>query len=258
MSLWTKIPTIWQMAIKQAVSSFCAIVITNLVDPAKIVYSWPWFRHMMVAMFVLTLFNEARYWKNWADDGDPPGPQGGNMRTGRLAGTLAIVVLLFGATLGLGGCNEYKTANATITTIGQIIKVAQTDLPTICATGAITAAECTSVGQGLTGLATLQTQSSTCLTAAGASAKDAAILSCVNTFVAGLASPVELALFHVKDPKIQLQIEVWTTAVSLALNTILGVVGGSPMTPPVLADQPAPSPALHAFAIETGLARYGY
>ena len=59
------------MAIKQAVSASSAIVVTNLVDPEKAVFSWPWFRHMLIAMFFYTLLNEARYWKEWADSSGP-------------------------------------------------------------------------------------------------------------------------------------------------------------------------------------------
>jgi hypothetical protein len=66
-TLWERIPLTWQMAIKQAVSSASAIVLTNIVDPEKTVFSWPWFRHMILAMCLLTLINEARYWKQWAD-----------------------------------------------------------------------------------------------------------------------------------------------------------------------------------------------
>jgi hypothetical protein len=167
-------------------------------------------------------------------------------------------VLIALAAIGLGGCNEYKTATATVTTIGQIVTIAQSDLPAICATGAITAAECTQIGQGLTGITALDTQAGTCLTAAGTSAKNAAILACYNAFATGLTSPAELAFFHVKDPKTQAQIEVWVTAVTLAVNTVLDLVGGSSLAMPVLADQPASRRDLHALARRVGVEGYGY
>jgi hypothetical protein len=62
-----KISPLWQKAIKQAVSSASAVVITNLADQQSAVFSWPWFRHVLIAMFFLTLVNEARYWQEWAN-----------------------------------------------------------------------------------------------------------------------------------------------------------------------------------------------
>jgi hypothetical protein len=67
MGLWSKIPMLWQNAIKQAISAGSAVIITNLADPQTAMFSWPWFRHMLIGMFFLTLLNEARYWKQWAD-----------------------------------------------------------------------------------------------------------------------------------------------------------------------------------------------
>jgi hypothetical protein len=67
------VSNLWVLALKQAVSSASAVVLTNLADPGTVIFSWPWFRHMLIAMFLLTLFNEARYWKEWADN-TPPTP----------------------------------------------------------------------------------------------------------------------------------------------------------------------------------------
>lgn len=68
MNLWAKLSRTWQLAIKQAVSAACAIFLTNVVDPAaNYLFTWPWWKHMLVAMLIFTAINEARYWKTWAD-----------------------------------------------------------------------------------------------------------------------------------------------------------------------------------------------
>jgi hypothetical protein len=66
-----KISPVWRKAGKQAVLSFCAVIITNMADPTSVTFTWPWFRHLLIAMFFLTFFNEAQYWKNWASTEDP-------------------------------------------------------------------------------------------------------------------------------------------------------------------------------------------
>lgn len=66
-SWWANLTPTWRMAIKQFVSALCAVVITNVTDPQSMAFSAAWFRHLGVAMFWLTLVNEARYWQDWAN-----------------------------------------------------------------------------------------------------------------------------------------------------------------------------------------------
>lgn len=58
---------VWKKSLKTLVSSVCAVIMVNFVDPKGVILSLEWFKHVAIACGILVLFNEARYWKNWAD-----------------------------------------------------------------------------------------------------------------------------------------------------------------------------------------------
>lgn len=154
------------------------------------------------------------------------------------------LALLSLSTLTLNGCNATADATNAVNVINQLIKVAQTDLPALCSTNLLTPTECTSVGNGLTGAANLGTQATSCVSAvATAGGKKAAFLSCFNTFSAGLLSPAELTLFRVVNPTAQKTVETWVIAITLAVNGILTIVGGTPAPLPTVASISQPTRA---------------
>jgi hypothetical protein len=62
---------------KSAVSAICGVVLSNFVDVPQALFSWPWFRHVLIAMFFVVAVSEARFWSQWAHSGDdaaPPAP----------------------------------------------------------------------------------------------------------------------------------------------------------------------------------------
>lgn len=155
--------------------------------------------------------------------------------------TTTLSMIMFCAFLGLGliGCSEYKDAVGAVNVIGQIVTIAENDLPALTTTGTFNPTEAISVQNYLQLVGTLNTQTGACLTAAGTSAKAAAISACFSTFSAGLSSPTELALLRVLNPKAQAKVQLWVTAVILAVNSILGAVGSPPaVAPTITAEQP--------------------
>lgn len=64
---WNSLSTTTKKSIATLVRSICAVLITNFADPKDMIFSWTWFRHVWIAIFVLTIFNEARYWQSWSD-----------------------------------------------------------------------------------------------------------------------------------------------------------------------------------------------
>jgi hypothetical protein len=60
-----------KMALKQLVSAISGVVLANVVDPTTQLFTLAWAKHVGIVIFFVTLVNEARYWKSWAD-----GPNG--------------------------------------------------------------------------------------------------------------------------------------------------------------------------------------
>jgi len=58
---------VWKEALKTFVSSVTAVIIVNFTDPKGVTFSKEWFLHVLLAIFTLSVLNEARYWKSWAD-----------------------------------------------------------------------------------------------------------------------------------------------------------------------------------------------
>ena len=218
---------VWKQAFRQAVSSACAVVITNMVDSPTPMFSWPWFRHMLIGMFFLTLLNEARYWKQWADgpdDTNGPNPQGGAMKggiPGRAIGMLAVVVLL---AMSCVGCNPTQSVETALGVVGNVISLAQDDLPSLQVAGVLTAGDVTAAGNWLTGASTLVGQGETCVNVAGGTT--AKISACVSAIGAGLLSPTEQANLRIISPGAQKKVTLYVTAVVLAVNFAASIVKG--------------------------------
>jgi hypothetical protein len=49
------------------VSTVCGTILSNSIDSQTEFFSWKWFRHVTIVALVLIIFNEAKYWKQWAD-----------------------------------------------------------------------------------------------------------------------------------------------------------------------------------------------
>lgn len=50
-----------------ALSTLCGTVLSNSIDPQTAFFSYQWIKHVFLVSFVLIIFNEARYYKQWAD-----------------------------------------------------------------------------------------------------------------------------------------------------------------------------------------------
>jgi hypothetical protein len=66
--------TLMMGAIKSGVSAVTGVILTNLVDVPQALFSWPWFRHVLIAIGFILLATEARFWNQWANSGATPAP----------------------------------------------------------------------------------------------------------------------------------------------------------------------------------------
>jgi hypothetical protein len=251
---------LWKNAGKQAVVSVTSVIIINLADAQTARFSWPWFKHMLIAMAVLTAVNEARYWNQWAggDGGNDSDGQGGLMQAklGKLGGT-AVVLLV--AMLTVAGCNTYQAALNAVNTAGQIFTIAQQDLPALEASGVIPAKDVPAVTGWLNAGIALQGQAKTCVTAAGTSGTKAALGNCLFVFANGLVSPTELANLRLLDKNTQQKVELWATAAVLAADGYCVIEGCTQASPPVITQAAPTAEELHNLRVEAGIPNaYGY
>jgi hypothetical protein len=56
-------------AIKSAVGAATGVILANFVDVPQAIFSWPWFRHVLIATGMVVLVTEARFWNQWAASG---------------------------------------------------------------------------------------------------------------------------------------------------------------------------------------------
>jgi hypothetical protein len=56
-------------AIKSAVGAATGVILANMVDVPQAIFSWPWFRHVLIATGMVVLVTEARFWNQWANSG---------------------------------------------------------------------------------------------------------------------------------------------------------------------------------------------
>jgi hypothetical protein len=65
---------LWSGALKSAVGAITGVILANFVDVPQALFSWPWFRHVLIAAGVVVLVTEARFWNQWANSGATPAP----------------------------------------------------------------------------------------------------------------------------------------------------------------------------------------
>jgi hypothetical protein len=168
----------------------------------------------------------------------------------RKAAMAAVVVVCF----GLGACNAYQTAQRAHDVVAAVIAVAQADLPSLQATGVFSAAEGATVTNYLNVATNLNGQYATCLANANNTTlnKQSKFLSCLSTFAAGLADPQELALLRVMNPKAQQQVQLWITAASVGVSSVIAALGGQAAPTPQVAEAQPKESELRAFADRVG------
>lgn len=169
----------------------------------------------------------------------------------RKAALAAVVAVCF----AFAGCNAYQTAEKAHDIVAAVVAVAQADLPSLTQTGIFSASESAAV-TGYLNLATnLNGQYATCLSNANNSTlnKKSKFLGCLNTFAAGLSDPKELASLRIMNPKAQQQVQLWITAASVGVSSVIAALGGqAPASPQVAQELPAPM-NLRAFAGHAGI-----
>lgn len=170
------------------------------------------------------------------------------------AAILPILIL----SMCLSGCNAYGTASNTASVIGQIIALAQADLPALVTAGVISSSDQTTIQGFLTLGSTLQTQLTSCVNGAHlAGNKKSAFAACFTAFSSGLLSSTELAQLRILSPSAQAKVQLWVTAIVLAVNAVLALTGSTSVAQPAIASTPATSTDLRAFGNRLNLA-YGY
>ena len=162
----------------------------------------------------------------------------------------AALAALLGVCLVFTGCNAYQVAQRAHDIVAGITAVAQADLPSLEATGVFSQQEGVAISNYLALATNLNAQYETCITTANTVTikRSGKFLACLTTFSAGLNDPKELAGFRVMNPKAQQEIQLWLTASTVAINSVIAALGGAPQTVPQVAhNQPARSD-LVAFA----------
>lgn len=136
------------------------------------------------------------------------------------------------------GCNAYQTAQKAHDVVAAVVAVAQADLPSLTATGVFSASESAAVTSYLNLTVNLNEQYQTCLANAQNTIfdKKGKFLACLQVFAQGLSDPKELAQLRVMNPKAQQQVQLWITAASIGVSSVVAALGGQ--------SQPAPQVAL--------------
>lgn len=142
----------------------------------------------------------------------------------------AVVAVCF----GIAGCNAYQTAEKAHDIVGAVVAVAQADLPSLTETGVFTASDSAAVTGYLNLVVNLNGQYATCLSNANDTMlnKKGKFLGCLNAFAAGLSDPKELAQLRVMSPKAQQQVQLWITAASVGVSSVVAALGGQAIPAP--------------------------
>jgi hypothetical protein len=134
----------------------------------------------------------------------------------------------------IAGCNAYQTAQKAHDIVAAVMAVAQADLPSLQQTGVFSASEDAAVANYLNLTVTLNGQYQTCITSANSATlnKKGKFLTCLDTFAQGLSDPKELAALRIMRPKAQQQVQLWITAASVGVSSVIAALGGSPVASP--------------------------
>lgn len=172
----------------------------------------------------------------------------------RKAALAAVVAVCF----VFAGCNAYQKAEKAHDIVAAVVAVAKADLPSLTQTGVFSASESAAV-TGYLNLATnLNGQYATCLSNANNSTlnKKSKFLGCLNTFAAGLSDPKELASLRIMNPKAQQQMQLWITAASIGVSSVIAALGGQAVPSPTVSEN-LPLPLdLRPFAEQAGICGY--
>lgn len=164
--------------------------------------------------------------------------------------TLMVAVVL--ATIPMAGCNAYNDAVNAQQVVGQIIGIAQSDLPVLAAQGLFSQVEAQDVAGFLTTAATLNTANGTCIAQAHAAGnKKSAFLQCWNTFETAFVQ--NLSGLHIVSSGAVAKVQLWATAITLAVNGILQILGAQPAAMPALSATPATRADLDNLSARVGL-----
>jgi hypothetical protein len=156
----------------------------------------------------------------------------------------------------IAGCNAYQTAQKAHDIVAAVVAVAQADLPSLTQTGVFSASEDAAVAGYLNLTVTLNGQYQTCISSANSATlnKKSKFLTCLNTFAQGLSDPKELAALRVMSPKAQQQVQLWITAASVGVSSVIAALGGSPVASPQVSELRTASGAQLAFNRRVSLA----
>jgi hypothetical protein len=157
---------------------------------------------------------------------------------------LAIPVLL---AFALCGCSAFNDTLNGLNVVGQIVAVAQADLPALQAAGTFSAADETAAQNWLSGVASIQAQAVSCVNTIGSKGAKSAFAGCVTAIGTGLLSPTEMAQLRILSPKAQKQVTIWVTAVVLATNAVAAIVNAAPTVTPAIVLPPASTQELNEF-----------
>lgn len=151
----------------------------------------------------------------------------------RQAALAAFVVVCMGIT----GCNAYQTAQKAHDIVAAVVAVAQADLPSLQSAGVFSASEATAVGNYLSLTTTLDGQYQTCINTANDATlnKKGKFLNCLDIFAAGLSNSSELAQLRLMSPKAQQEVQLWITAASVGVSSVIAALGGQTMANPQVA-----------------------
>jgi len=162
----------------------------------------------------------------------------------------------------LVGCQQQPKVVAALGVVGQILTLAQDDLPTLQVTGVLTSADVTNFGNWLAAGQTLLGQAQGCVNGLGSGGSASALAACVNTFATGLISPTEQAQLRIISPGAQKKVTLYVTAVVLAANFAAQIIKATQVQTPTVGTTPAPAPStqeLHDLRMRLGLSpAYGY
>ena len=163
----------------------------------------------------------------------------------RRAALAAVVAVCF----SIAGCNAFQTAQKAHDIVGAVVAVAQADLPSLQATGVFNATEAATVTNYLNLTVTLNGQYQTCITSANSATlgKKGKFVTCLDTFAQGLSDPKELAQLRVMRPGAQQQVQLWITAASIGVSSVVAALGGSPVASPQVSEYRPASGAQLAF-----------
>lgn len=141
------------------------------------------------------------------------------------------------------GCNAYQTAQKAHDIVAAVVAVAQADLPSLTQTGVFSASESAGVTGYLNLAVNLNGQYETCIANANNTTlgKKGKFLACLQTFAVGLSDPKELAQLRVMNPKAQQQVQLWITAASVGVSSVVAALGGQAEPAPQVAQITATS-----------------